>query len=231
MKTKLKEALQRGYNNLGISDEAFDGAAAFGATFITDEAQIENFVKGAEPMLKAIQSDTDKLRSHYTQRIKDLEDANKHNEPQTEPKESNTDTQNSEISKLLESFNASNKATNELIAQMRTELNQFKAAQTEKEVIGTASTTFRSNDWVKKYSDEADEAWEHAMDVYEAGGKKLTSQELVNKAMTAFNKKVAKKGVNDTTKPIENQGPIDNKPDASRFVNSLRKSGRIAKSE
>ena len=69
MKNKIKDALKQRYNNLGLSDEAFDGVASSVQTVITDDT-LESFVAEAEPLLKQLQSIADKARS---QKVAELE--------------------------------------------------------------------------------------------------------------------------------------------------------------
>ena len=63
MKNKIKEALKTKYSALGLSDAALEALAAAIAITTTEEAGIEAAVAAVEPLLKASQSDTDKVRA------------------------------------------------------------------------------------------------------------------------------------------------------------------------
>jgi len=77
MKDKILSALKTKYKNLGFGEKAFEGVAVYLATTITDEANIETAIGGVEPMLKAFQSEADKLRGENTTLKTQLEAAKK----------------------------------------------------------------------------------------------------------------------------------------------------------
>ncbi|MBD5367258.1 MAG: hypothetical protein HDR82_09740 [Bacteroides sp.] len=204
MKQKLLNALKEGYKQLGLSDGAFERVATFGETFITSDEQIATFVKGAEPMLKAEQSAADKVRTELNAKIKGLEgekaeleamlNGNQPPKPESNP---------ADMAKIIADAVAA------AIKPLSDELTQFKGEQAAKSAFASAEATFKGNDYVKKYADEATDAWERATEMYEATGKSWTAEQLQEKAMGYFNKAVAKKGV-DTSKPFESDGGGDN---------------------
>lgn len=218
MKTKIKEALQQGHKNLGISEEVFERVAASVETFITDESKIEEWVKSETTlaMLKSYQSMADKIRGLEA----------KINPNPDKPKPSDGDGNNkpeskqdpADIAKLIA------EAVANAIKPLSEDLGKFKAEQLAKSAFTTAEQTFKSNDYVKKYTDEATEAWERANELYEATGKTWTAEELGQKAMAYFNKSVSRKGV-DTSKPFDGGG--DNKPntDFSEHIALLKAQG------
>ena len=63
MKEKILEALKTKYSHLGFGQKAFDGVAAYLEKTVADETQLETAVAGVEPLLKAFQSDIDKMRT------------------------------------------------------------------------------------------------------------------------------------------------------------------------
>lgn len=79
MKTKILAALKTKYNNLGLSDKAFDGVAALLVKTITKDEEIEAGIAGAEveTLLKSIQSSVDAERTKATNAAKALEDYKK----------------------------------------------------------------------------------------------------------------------------------------------------------
>lgn len=204
MKQKIKEALQQAYKNLGLNEEAFDGVAAFGETIGITEETLANFVKGAESLLKREQSNADKVRNANAESKKQVEDLkaklaeaeakmNGNQKPQEKPQET------PDFAKLV------SEAVTAAVQPFKDELAALKGAKSAEDAFNTAKTAFYGNDYAKKYTDERDYAWERAVEINEATGKKMTAEELKEKAMGYFNKAVAKKGV-DTTKPFESEG-------------------------
>lgn len=63
MKEKILSALKTKYSNLGFGQKAFDGVATYLGKTVTDETQLETVIAEVEPLLKAFQSDIDKMRT------------------------------------------------------------------------------------------------------------------------------------------------------------------------
>lgn len=63
MKEKIINALKTKYSNLGFGQKVFDGVASYLEKTVTEDSQIETVVTGVEPLLKAFQSDVDKIRT------------------------------------------------------------------------------------------------------------------------------------------------------------------------
>ena len=203
MKQKIKEALQQAYKNLGLNEEAFDGVATFGETIGTTEETLANFVKGAESLLKREQSNADKVRNANAESKKQAEELkaklaeveakmNGNQKPQEKPQET------PDFAKLI------SEAVTAAVQPLQDKLAAFEGAKSAEDAFNTAKTAFYGNDYAKKYTDERDYAWERAVEINEATGKKMTAEELKEKAMGYFNKAVAKKGV-DKTKPFESE--------------------------
>jgi len=225
MKNKIKAALQQGHKNLGLSEEVFERVAEAAQTFITDEAQIATFVEGAKPMLQMYQSAADKVRTELNGRITALEgekadlEAKLNGNDQSQQQQGR---QSQDIAKIVA------EAVAAAVKPLSDELATFKGEQSAKAALAAAESTFRSNDYVKKYADEADDAWERATEMYEATNKAWTSEELRAKAMGYFNKAVGKKGV-DTSKPFQSDGGGgDDKPDFKAMAERLKARGKIA---
>jgi hypothetical protein len=239
MKQKITEALRQEYKGrLELSEEALEGVATFGTTYVKTDEEISNFVKGAEPLLKAFQSKSDKLRTEYSARIreqeakiKDLEDkAGKLTEPANkdqnqEPAKKDNQQNEPSMAELIAA------AVKQAVEPLTTQLNAFKEEKTAKEALALAQTNFKNNDYVKKYTEQADDAWERTMEIYELGGNKMSSEEIVKKAMGYFDKAVAKKGI-DTSKPLD--GSANNKADefdVEEIKRIYQASGRLPKDD
>ena len=228
MKTKIKEALQQEYKNLGLNDEAFDGVAAFGETIGITEETLANFVKGAKGLLTKAQSDADKVRSAKTESQKQIDDLKaklaeaeaKLNDKGNDPEPSQTPN----IAELVQSVVAA------AVQPLQDKLKAFEDEGASKQALKAAKDALFGNDYAKKYTQERDAAWERAVEIYEATGKKMTAEELKEKAMGYFNKDVARKGV-DITKPFEAQTDKDETFEKGYFKSLYEKSGRIQKEE
>lgn len=218
MRTKIKDALKQRYNNLGLSEEAFDGVAASVETVITDE-NLDGFLKGAEPLLKQFQSIADAARSkkinELEAKIKTLE------EHKTETP--NPITLESISAKIAEAVSTAVKPLNEEILSLR-------ASKKLQESIDVAKAKFFSGDYAKRYNVEAEEAWERVIELNEAGGNKFTTEELTAKAEGYFNKAVSKIGV-DTSKPFTPEPDPNQIPDFSDDVKYLQQEGLLPKSD
>ena len=228
MKNKIKEALQQEYKNLGLNDEAFDGVAAFGETIGITEETLANFVKGAKGLLTKAQSDADKVRSAKTESQKQIDDLKaklaeaeaKLNDKGNDPEPSQTPN----IAELVQSAVAA------AVQPLQDKLKAFEDEGASKQALKAAKDALFGNDYAKKYTQERDAAWERAVEIYEATGKKMTAEELKEKAMGYFNKDVARKGV-DITKPFEAQTDKDETFEKGYFKSLYEKSGRIQKEE
>lgn len=208
MKQKIKAALQQGHKNLGLNEEVYDKVAEAILPFIKDEAEIEGFVNSdaTKGLLTSYQSAADKVRTELNAKIKGLEGEKA--ELEAKLKNGNPTDPNPEPPKPAEpqDFKAMlAEALAEVVNPLKEELATFKAAEAAKSALSTAEATFKSNDYVKKYGEEATDAWDRATEMYEATGKKWTAEELGEKAMGYFNTLVKRKGV-DTTKPFEGDG-------------------------
>lgn len=208
MKQKIKEALRQEYKSrLELDDDQLEGVAAFAATFVTDESKVEEFVKNDATlaMLKSYQSMLDKDRA---KRKGESEQGQQGSENGNQPPKNNPDPTkggNSEMAQLIKLMQEQNEQMRKQNEALTARFDAFEAERNAKFAFSTAEETFKGNDYVKKYADEATDAWDRATEMYEATGKKWTAQELQEKAMGYFNKAVAKKGV-DTTKPFESDG-------------------------
>lgn len=221
MKNKIKEALQQEYKNLGLNDEAFDGVAAFGETIGITEETLANFVKGAKGLLTKAQSDADKVRSAKSESQKQIDDLKaKLAEAEAKLNDKGNDPEPN-IAELVQSAVAA------AVQPLQDKLKAFEDEGASKQALKAAKDALFGNDYAKKYTQERDAAWERAVEIYEATGKKMTAEELKEKAMGYFNKDVARKGV-DTSKPFESEGDGNNL-DFSDDIKILQNEGLLSK--
>lgn len=228
MRTKIKEALQQEYKNLGLNDEAFEGVAAFGETLEINEESLANFVKGAKDLLKREQSNADKLRNvnaTSTKQVEDLRAKLAEAEAKLNKKESSegaeTKVEQPDFAKLISD------AVTAAVQPLQAKIAEFEGAKSAEEAFNAAKTKFFENEYAKKYVDERDAAWERAVEINEAMGSKMTAEELQTKAMGYFAKAVAKKG-EDVFKPFKSEGANDDKPNFKSHVEYLKEAGKVA---
>lgn len=225
MKNKIKEALQQEYKNLGLNDEAFDGVAAFGETIGITEETLANFVKGAKGLLTKAQSDADKVRSAKTESQKQIDDLKaKLAEAEAKLNDKGNDPEPLQAPNIAELVQSAVAAA---VQPLQDKLKAFEDEGTSKQALKVAKDALFDNDYAKKYTQERDAAWERAVEIYEATGKKMTAEELKEKAMGYFNKDVARKGV-DTSKPFESEGGGNNL-DFSDDIKILQNEGLLSK--
>jgi hypothetical protein len=180
-------------------------------------------------LLKNYQSFADKARGFDSQEKKRSDDlAQKLAEAEAKLKDKEGDNeppkQPDNIAELIQSAVAA------AVQPLQDKLKAFEDEGTAKHALKTAKEALFGNDYAKKYTQERDDAWERAVEIYEATGKKMTAEELQGKAMDYFNKSVARKGV-DTTKPFEAQTDPAETFEKGYFKSLYQNSGRIPKED
>lgn len=198
MKQKIKEALQQGHKNLGLSDEVFERVAASVETFITDEADIDKYVKSelVNSLLKFEQADADRKRAKREGEKKEPDNGN--NPPETKPED---DKVPAWAQQLLEQ----NKALTEQNKSFAEKLSAFETAKTAELAVKQAQEKFGADEWVNGYPELRDSAWAQAMRIYDRTGKSMTADELHTEAMEIFKPLAKAKGL-DISKPFQSDG-------------------------
>lgn len=227
MKKKIEEALSAEYKGLGLSEKTIGRLADYLLGSIEKEEDIATAVKGDAVKLLAtsIQGEIAGIkRAKETAEAALADYKAKHpekNDPDPAP-----DADKTLIERIQAAVTAAVTPLNEKIAALEN-LNSTKAALT------SARESFFGGDYAKKYKDEADDAWERAVEMNEATGNKMTAEELAAKATGYFNKAVSRKGV-DTSKPFvadktgeDDEGTIDWSAEKKR----LQDSGRLPKEQ
>lgn len=196
MKQKIKEALQQGHKNLGLSDEVFERVAASVETFITDESAIEGFVNSENTLnlLKSYQSVNDRLRAAEAKNEPTPKPSDTGNQP-PEPKPQDTP----DIAAIVA------QAVAAAINPLQEKLNAFETAKTAELAVKQAQEKFGADEWVNGYPELRDSAWSQAMRIYDRTGKSMTADELHAEAMEIFKPLAKAKGL-DISKPFESDG-------------------------
>lgn len=222
MKQKIKEALQQGYKNLGLKDEALERVATSVETFISDESDIQKYVESelVKNLMKFEQADADRKRTKREKGVngegeKATENGNtKPEAEQGEPQKAETP----DIAAIVA------QAVAAAITPLQEELTAFKTAQSQKSAVAALDELKSTWDYAKGYPGECEDAYERVMELYEVGGKKWNADELTAKFKEKFNKAVSKKGV-DTSKPFQSDGNTKDVPDFTKELELLRSAG------
>lgn len=230
MKKKIQDALELAYKDkLGLTDKkAYARVAALGETYVANEEDIPAFVAKAEDLLKGLQGTADQGRTLETAnaKIAELEEKlKKYETPDTPPK-----TEPEEKSKPQQSFLD---AITAALKPLQDKIDALEHAGSAKEALSTAKAKFFAGDYAKKYKDQAEDAWDRAVELNQATGSKLNADELVEKASGYFNKSVSRLGV-DVNKPLpadppekEDEGTLDWSAEKKR----LQDAGRLPKEQ
>lgn len=233
MKKKIQDALEQAYaGKLGLTDKkVYARVAALGETYVAKEEDIPAFVEKAEDLIKGFQGVDDQGRTLATAnaKIAELEEKlAKLENPEQKPEEK--EPEEHEGKGILEQIAAAvAAAVNPLTAKIEAleNLNSTKAA------LEGARGKFFGGDYAKKYKDEAEDAWDRAVELNEVTGNKMTAEQLAEKATGYFNKAVSRKGV-DTSKPFKADPPENDEEgtlDWSAEKKRLQESGRLPKEQ
>lgn len=236
----IKEALKQGscekggtnfsYIKLGLSDDVFERVASSVETFIKDENALKAWVSSPSTLelLQSYQSNADKIRTELNAKITTIEGEkaaleaklkeitpNPPTPPLTvDPPEPTLDN----LSELIA------KQVSEAISPLMTKLNEFETGQNQKNAVAALDTFKSTWDYAKGYPSESEDAYERVVELYEAGGKKWTGEELTSKFKEKLNKSLLKRGI-DTAKPYQSDPLNDTKPDFSGEIELLKDAG------
>lgn len=215
MKKKIEEALKREYaSRYGLKDEDWSDIASNGAELVTTEEQIPAFVKGAETMVKRIQQMSDKIRT-YEKRDNDPKPV-----PAPEPKPAAND----EIKALLEEIRKERSENQTVIESLKNELSTMRKEKETEDVVRRAKVLYENNKAVldEKFKNEGADAWERAVEIFEATGSSLTAEQLSEKAVSYFNKAASRIGY-DPAKYVPGSGEGNEKDELDTYLAARRK--------
>ena len=236
----IKEALKQGscekggtnfsYIKLGLSDDVFERVASSVETFIKDENALKAWVSSPSTLelLQSYQSNADKIRTEVNAKITTIEGEKAALEaklkeitptpltptPTIDPPKPTLDN----LSELIA------KQVSEAISPLMTKLNEFETGQNQKNAVAALDTFKSTWDYAKGYPTESEDAYERVVELYEAGGKKWTGEELTSKFKEKLNKSLLKRGI-DTAKPYQSDPLNDTKPDFSGEIELLKDAG------
>lgn len=236
----IKEALKQGscekggtnfsYIKLGLSDDVFERVASSVETFIKDENALKAWVSSPSTLelLQSYQSNADKIRTELNAKITTIEGEKAAleaklkeitpNPPTLTPTDDPSKPTLDNLSELIA------KQVSEAISPLMTKLNEFETGQNQKNAVAALDTFKSTWDYAKGYPSESEDAYERVVELYEAGGKKWTGEELTSKFKEKLNKSLLKRGI-DTAKPYQSEPPTDTKPDFSGEIELLKDAG------
>lgn len=236
----IKEALKQGscekggtnfsYIKLGLSDDVFERVASSVETFIKDENALKAWVSSPSTLelLQSYQSNADKIRTELNAKITTIEGEKAAleaklkeitpNPPTPTPTEEPSKPTLDNLSELIA------KQVSEAISPLMTKLNEFETGQNQKNAVAALDTFKSTWDYAKGYPSESEDAYERVVELYEAGGKKWTGEELTSKFKEKLNKSLLKRGI-DTAKPYQSDPLNDTKPDFSGEIELLKDAG------
>ena len=224
MKEKILAALKQKYANLGLSDEVLVAVASANESYITDE-NLDSFVAGAEGMLKQYQSIADRARTERDTAKREADELKKKVAELEGKKDPDPDPNKPDIAAIVK------QAVEEATKPLQDKITTLEHNNNLEAAVNNAKTSFFANDYVKKYKNEGEDAWERAMEINEAQGGKMTAEELSQKALGYFNKSVSRIGV-DTSKPFQAEGvDAEGTTDWSAEKKRLQEEGRLPASE
>ena len=236
----IKEALKQGscekggtnfsYIKLGLSDDVFERVASSVETFIKDENALKAWVSSPSTLelLQSYQSNADKIRTELNAKITTIEgekaalEAKLKEITPTPPTPTPTEDQSKPTLDNLSELIA--KQVSEAISPLMTKLNEFETGQNQKNAVAALDAFKSTWDYAKGYPSESEDAYERVVELYEAGGKKWTGEELTSKFKEKLNKSLLKRGI-DTAKPYQSETPTDNEPDFSGEIELLKDAG------
>ena len=236
----IKEALKQGscekggtnfsYIKLGLSDDVFERVASSVETFIKDENALKAWVSSPSTLelLQSYQSNADKIRTELNAKITTIEgekaalEAKLKEITPTPPTPTPTEDQSKPTLDNLSELIA--KQVSEAISPLMTKLNEFETGQNQKNAVAALDAFKSTWDYAKGYPSESEDAYERVVELYEAGGKKWTGEELTSKFKEKLNKSLLKRGI-DTAKPYQSDPLNDTKPDFSGEIELLKDAG------
>ena len=234
MKKKIQDALELAYKDkLGLTDKkAYARVAALGETYVAKEEDIPAFVEKAEDLLKGLQGAEDQGRTlaSANAKIAELEGKLKKYE---NPDDVDKDKGKDDDEKKVDWAATLKAAIAEAVTPLTEKITALENINSTKAALTGAREAFFGGDYAKKYKDEANDAWERAVEVNELMGNKMTAEELAKKASDYFNKAVSRKGV-DTSKPFTADPPDKDEEgttDWSAEKKRLQEAGRLPKEQ
>lgn len=221
---KIKAALKQGqYKNLGLTEKAYEGAAAYIATSITDEAEIETKVNSDEvkALLKSFQSVADEARAKSKN-----EPTPTPSDPGNQPNPNPEPTPQPDLAAAIAS--AVEAALEKKLNPLQEELTNIKAAKAKEDAVSALDSFVNGWDYASGFPKERDLAKRVAMKVYKAGGEQMNGDQLIAAFREEFDPAVKEKGVTDFSQPFKSDGGGgEAKTDFSGLAERLKAKGLL----
>lgn len=207
LKEQILEALKTKYKAYGLSNDALDRIASLREkTVEKEEEDIEGVIADTTTLdliAKEIQRQRDQAIQRNSEAQRALEAYKAAHPEQDKGGEGDKDKANDGTPDIASIVKA---AIADAVAPLNEKITALETSNTAKAALSTAHASFFNGDYAKKYKDQADEAWERAVELNEATGSKMSAEELSAKASGYFNKAVSRLGV-DTSQPFKADPP------------------------
>lgn len=222
---KILEALKQKYQSkYGLKDSDWSEIATTGAALITDEEQIPKFIEGAETIVKRVQSLSDSIVTLKAKVEKPVEKPLE--KPNNEPNPP-TDELSKAILEELKQARKDREADKAVIETLQIKLSAIESKELTGNTISQAKALFDANPALKEYKAEGEDAWERALEIFEATGSKANAEELSKNATSYFDKYASRKGY-DTATYVASEG--SQKPSMmSQYLAGVKEKDEAAK--
>lgn len=203
MKQKIKEALNKGYKNLGLNDEALERVATSVETLVTDETDLDAFVKNkaVEALMKFEQADADRKRTAQKKQGEgEKQEANTGKQSQNQQQTAEQPDLATAIASAVEA------ALEKKLNPLQEKLNAFEAAKAKEDAVSALDNFVSGWDYASGFPKERDLAKRVAMKVYKAGGEQMNGEQLIAAFREEFDPAVKEKGVTDFSQPFKGDG-------------------------
>ena len=198
---KTKSEIKR----FGLSNEAIDRIASAREKTVTEESQVEAAVTDAETM-RLVSEELMKVRDDEIRQRTETQNAfntYKEQHPEDNQQQQQQQQQQQAGGVTLEQIQA---LLDQKLNPLTDKINGIESSRAAEAALTTAKEKFFGGAYAKKYTNEAETAWERAVEMNEAKGSKMTADELAESATGYFNKAVSRLGV-DTSKPLDAEDP------------------------
>jgi len=233
MKKKIAEALKTKFKSFGLSNEAWDRIASAKEETVKEDKDIEAAISDVATM-DLIAKELQKMRDSEIQKRTDLQ--REHEDYKAKHPDTGDDDEkggDDDGEKKVDWAATLKAAIADAVTPLTEKITALENLNSKKAALAGARESFFGGDYAKKYTQEAEDAWERAVELNEATGSKMTAEELADKATGYFNKAVSRKGV-DTSKPFVADPPKDDKEgtiDWSAEKKRLQDEGRLPKDQ
>lgn len=228
MKSKIKEALQTEYKNLGLSEKSFDGVSTLLEKTVTQESEIATAIKGAEikSLLTAIQGEGDRSRSEKSALQQQFE-AYKLAHPESTPSVPPTPATTPPASTGGETLTAEKIAElfqikiQEVIQPITDKIGAIEKERSKASILSQAAQIRDALKMDPKQKAWIDDAWEHAT---QSLSDSDTPQAIADRCKSRYDVLMSKLGVNGYIPATSTPGA--DKSNTERIIEQIKEKAK-----